>query len=310
MIKCVEVKNYKDFGQVLSISNGIIEAYITLDVGPRIIKFGYIGGQDFMHSERSLYQTASGEEFENFFGTGKISELLGGHRIWAAPETYPQTLYPDLDKVNYELIDNGAIFTPPAETENGIQKQLIITMSDDSADMNVGMRIINISDAPKEYAVWGVTMCNSDGHLIIPANTNDTGRLPNRTIAIWSYTDISDDRIVFNKKYYVISPKAKEEALKIGFDLNCGTAYYVLGDDVFIKKYETKHPYAKYPDGNCSFETYTNSLYIELETLSELKFVNPNEALELTENWSLKKITTDLDVKSDDSIDNFIKSIK
>ena len=36
-------------------------------------------------------------------------------------------------------------------------------------------------------------------------------------------------------------------------------------------EYETLHPTAKYPDGGVSFETYTNNIMLEFETLGELK---------------------------------------
>ena len=33
MIK-TEIKNYLDYGKVVCLSNGVIEAYVTVDVGP------------------------------------------------------------------------------------------------------------------------------------------------------------------------------------------------------------------------------------------------------------------------------------
>lgn len=39
-IKELEFENY---GNCLSVSNGMIEAVVTIDVGPRIIYFGFIG---------------------------------------------------------------------------------------------------------------------------------------------------------------------------------------------------------------------------------------------------------------------------
>lgn len=309
MIIFKEFDNYKDYGRVLSISNGIVESYVTLDVGPRIIRFAFVGGQNILQANRTSFDIQTNDEYEKYFGIGKVWENLGGHRIWAAPEVFPQTLYPDLDVVNYKLIDNTAIFTPPPENENGLQKQLIINMLDDSADMSVSMRITNISNSKKEHSVWGITTCETGGKLIIPMNTNDTKRLPNRTVTIWPYTDMSDERIVWNKKYVVLIQKTSYNDIKLGFDLNCGVVYYVLGEDVFIKKYETKHPFAKYPHGNCSFETYVSSNFIEIESMGELKSINPNESLEFTERWSIKKSTTVFDYTNDDSIESFIQSI-
>lgn len=312
MIKIEEINNYKDFGKVLLISNGIIESVITLDVGPRIVKFGFTDGQNILQANRNSYGSliADDEEYQKYFGEGKFWELLGGHRIWTSPESYPETLYPDLDAVEYQTIDNGAIFTPDAETENGLQKQMIVTMSNDGANMNVGMRIINISDEEKTYAVWGITVCENGGKLIIPMNTNDTGRTPNRTAAFWPYTNMGDDRFIFGKKYVSILPNSQSDAMKIGFNLNNSKTYYKLGEDVFIKSYPVNTNSTSYPDNGCTFETYSNSLYIEVESLGELKTVKPTEALELTETWSLKKSDFVFDSYDDSSIDEFVKSLK
>ena len=44
-IKELEFENY---GNCLSVSNGMIEAVVTIDVGPRIIYFGFIGGENVL----------------------------------------------------------------------------------------------------------------------------------------------------------------------------------------------------------------------------------------------------------------------
>ena len=46
---------YKDYGKCLKIDNGLIEAIITLDVGPRIISFSFIRGENIMSSNREAF---------------------------------------------------------------------------------------------------------------------------------------------------------------------------------------------------------------------------------------------------------------
>lgn len=310
LIKKTEIASYKEYGRVLCITNDVIEAYVTLDVGPRIIRFGYIGGQNFMRDDRAAFEPKDDKEYTDHFGEGKKWENLGGHRIWLSPESYPETYAPDLDPVKCELTENGAVFTPAPETANGIAKQLEIRMDDDDANMQVIMRATNISDTDKEYALWGLTVSERTGTVIVPMNTNDTGLLANRTVAVWPYTDMSDERIYWGKKYVTVkqSPEATGP-LKLGFDLNCGSVFYVLNDEIFCKRYDTKHPHAAYPDGGCSFETYTNNQFIEVESLGELKTVKPGESSELIECWSLQKKPCEVDLRSDSSIDNLLKKI-
>ncbi len=88
-----------------------------------------------------------------------------------------------------------------------------------------------------------------------------------------------------------------------------GTAYYVVGDHILCKKFDTNHPDGNYPDGGCSFETYVCNAMIEFETLSELKTVATGETVEHTEHWSLFKKPCDVNFKNDDSIDNLLTEI-
>lgn len=310
MVNVKEIESFKEYGRCVSISNGVIEALVTIDLGPRIISFGYIGSQNFMCSERSAFTKKQDEVYQDFFGKGRGWESFGGHRIWLSPESYPETYTPDDKKVDYKVTENGALFIPQPDTEIGVQKTLEIKMDPDDANIQVNMQVKNISDKDKEFAVWSLSVCTDGGTLIIPMNTNDTGLLSNRKISVWPYTDMSNDRLYWGNKYITLSQDVNaEKPIKIGVDLNCGTAYYVLGDEILYKNYETHHPDGVYPDGGCSFETYTNKVMLEFETLSELKTVKSGEVSELCEHWSLCKKPCEVDLKSDVSIDNLLSKI-
>jgi len=311
MVEVKVVESYKDYGKCLSISNGVIETYVTIDLGPRIIKFGYKDGRNFMNDDRvGLGGKDYDKVYTDFFGENRRWENLGGHRIWLSPESYPETYLPDDRAVDYEITENGVILKPMADSQVGVQKTLEIKMDADDTNMQVIMKVKNITDSNKDFAVWSLSVCSKDGTLIVPTNTNDTGLLPNRKYIVWPYTDMTDDRIYFGKKYTTV--RQDREIIppaKLGFDLNCGTAYYVLGDDILCKKYDTNHPYGKYPDGGCSFETYVCGEMIEFETLGELKTVAPGEESEHIENWSLCKKPCDVEFKNDASIDKLMSKI-
>lgn len=309
MIK-TEIKEYLDYGKVLSLSNGVIEALVTVDVGPRIIRFGFVDGQNIMCDNRSVMAPKEDREFCDFFGEGKKWEILGGHRIWTSPESYPHSYYPDLDTVKYEITEHGAVFTPNPEKENGRQKQLEIKMDPDDANMYVTMRVTNIADKPQKFAIWGLTVSATDGTLIMPMNSNDTGLLHNRNISVWPYTNLADPRVYFGKNYVTLhQDKNNAQSFKLGFGLNNAEAYYCLGEDVFRKSYDTNHETEVYPDNDCSFETFTNNGFIEVESLSPLKLVSPNETVELTEHWSMHKKPCDVDFKNDDSIEKMLNKL-
>ena len=310
MVTLKEIGSYKEYGKCLSISNGEIEAYVSLDLGPRIVKFGYVNGQNFMNDERSKFAFKTDDEFEKLFGKGRGWESMGGHRVWLAPESWPETYTPDDKPVEYKATENGAIFVYAEDTEIGVQKELEIKMDSADANMQVVMRIKNITKEDKEFAIWSLSVCSPDGTLILPMNTVNTGLLPNRIVSVWPYSDMSDSRVYWGKKYITIKQDTNAKGpFKTGIDLNCGTAYYVKGDDVFYKKYNTNHPNGKYVDGGCSFETYTDDVMLEFETLGELKVVAPGETSEHTENWMLCKKPCEVDFRNDESVEAFLAKI-
>ena len=307
MVKVNVIESYKEYGKVVEISNGIIEAYVTIDIGPRIIRFGYVGGQNILCDKRTELGGLEDDAYHAFFGEGRRWESLGGYRVWVTPEGYPETYTPDDRPVAYEVKDDSVVFTALPDDEVGILKTITIKMDPDDANMTVNARVQNISGKEKEFAVWVIAVCDAGGNLVIPMNTNDTGYLPNRNISVWPYTDLSDSRFRFGKKYVVISQDVNATTpAKLGFDLNDGTVHYVLGDDVFTKRYDAKHGELPYPDGNCSFETYTNDLMIEVESLSDIKKVANGGTNEITEFWSLEKKPCEVDFKDDASIAEFI----
>ena len=44
MVKINRIENYKDYGRCVEITNGVISALVTTEIGPRIISFGLSGG--------------------------------------------------------------------------------------------------------------------------------------------------------------------------------------------------------------------------------------------------------------------------
>ena len=115
-----EVTDYKEFGKVLRISDDITEVLVTLDFGPRIIKYSYINGENIMNDTAHAVSSFKGKDFDDYYYKGAEFNIYGGHRLWVSPESKPETYYPDNDRVNYTLTENGAIFTPKAQKENGL----------------------------------------------------------------------------------------------------------------------------------------------------------------------------------------------
>ncbi len=81
----VEKTEYKGWPDCYRVSNGEVELIVTSDVGPRVIRFGFVGGQN-LFKEFSDQLGRSGEE---------KFQLRGGDRVWKAPEDPVATWAPD-----------------------------------------------------------------------------------------------------------------------------------------------------------------------------------------------------------------------
>lgn len=305
-----EIIEFKNYGKCVKLSNGIIEAVATVGIGPRIVFFGFVGGENIMNTEKDKFPPANNEHYDKHYYKGATWNNYGGHRLWASPEKMPDTYYPDCEPVEYELTENGVILTPPPQTANGLQMQIELIMSDNEPTMDVKHNMTNIADKPQDLALWALSVSAQDGVLIIPMNTNNTGLLHNRMISVWPYTDMSDDRIFYGKNYITLRQDRNVKApIKFGFDLNQGLAYYLLGNSVFKKKYYPNHPCGRYPDGGVSMETYNCSLFIEIETLSEQKVMAPGTTESHLESWTMLKKPQELNERDNDSIDAFVKAL-
>ena len=63
---------------------------------------------------------------------------------------------------------------------------------------------------------------------------------------------------------------------------------YLLNGELFLKQYRPD-PSKTYPDFGCSFETFTNSEFLEIETLGPMTKIQPSESVTHVETWSLHK---------------------
>ena len=112
---------------------------------------------------------------------------------------------------------------------------------------------------------------------------------PTNPLVMWAFTDLSDPRWKFLKKYLVLhhDPENRDHT-RLGHFNEKTWGAYVLGSEVFLKKYDAD-PARTYPDMGCSYETFASEGMLELETLGPLTDVEPEGWLEHTERWSLHR---------------------
>ena len=284
MVSIKEV-TYKNYGKCLQLSNESIELLVTVDLGPRIIKCNIAGKENLMFNDVDRKVTY---DVSSLYGIGKSWYIYGGHRIWLSPEKFPDSYYPDNEKVVYSAFLNGATFTPIQQDITGLQFSLTVELDETEPKITVTNKISNCLKQPVEGAVWCLTAMDQGGAVIVPQPTEDTGLLHNRTLSLWPYTKMTDKRIFWGDRYIALRQDPDiEERIKFGINNTYHKAAYVNHGQALVKDFDVNHPNGKYPDGGMSCEAFASGLFTEIESISEIKTLKKGESMTHTERWTL-----------------------
>ena len=276
----VEKTEYKGWKNCYRITNGEIEAIVTGDVGPRIIRFAFLGGQN-LFKEFSDQLGKSGEE---------KFQLRGGHRVWKAPEDPVATWALDNAPVEIQITPTGIIAREPVEPLTRLQKEIELRMAESGSRMTVIHRITNRGLFPLKFSAWALTMMAPGGVAVSgfpPRGKHPINLEATNPLVMWAYTNLADARWKFTKKYLTLRQDPHNaDPQKLGMFNGDTWAAYLLNGEAFLKR--TKADPAKtYPDFGCSFETFTNNEFLEIETLGPMTDVQPGQTVEHTEHWAL-----------------------
>lgn len=277
----IEEIEHGEFHLCLKLANDNAEIIVSLDFGPRILSYALDGGENILgwHPEAAV---------ETDLGTW---HPFGGHRLWVAPENMPRSYAPDNEKVEYLVEDEtSALFSRPADAA-GFEKQIRVRLAESGA-VTIGHKITNTRSEAVEASAWALTIMRPGGDVVIPnepfAPYSSEHLLPVRSMALWSYTDLTDPRWTFEKA--VIRLRVDENLghqQKFGVLNKQGWASYEWQDLRFTKRFITLDA-AAYPDFGCNNEVYVAGGYVEIETLSPLKVLEQGDSIEYEETWELK----------------------
>jgi hypothetical protein len=266
---------YQNFDCV-SLGNTSLSLLVTQSVGPRIISLSLQGEENMLASLPDFTVNRSDKKTFRFYG---------GHRLWHAPEHMPRTYGIDDAPVKIIPIPNGLSINQPTEPEVGIQKSLRIELLGDQPKVTVTHTLTNHNAWAVECAPWAITQFKTGGVAILPLNRADSGLLPNRSLAIWSYTDMSSPCLHWGREYLWLDAQMTSP-FKIGFANPRGWLAYWLADCLFIKYTSYKGGSAYYDFGSSS-ECYCNNQFLELETLAPIGLLQPGCSVSHVETWEL-----------------------
>ena len=291
-----EVREFSSFGKCMCIENDKMELYVTVDVGPRIIKVNLKGKENMMFTNDALDIFHDEKELKDMFGSDRTWYTYGGHRFWVSPEKFPETYYPDSDPVEYTVDANKFTFRAKKQIYTGWKEAYEITVDENEAKAQIKHILTNASDKVQKGAIWGLNVTAKGGKAYIKQATDETGLLSNRNLILWPYDVISDERFYMDNEYFgLFQDENAKVPYKIGTNntngiavcVNNGTAFKVISDYIYG---------AEYPDYGCSFEMYSCEHFLEVETLSPLYTLNPGESCEHIEKWELyEENSTDIE---------------
>lgn len=274
----MEIVAFEGWPKVAKLVSGSLEAYVSLDFGPRVLRLGFAGGPNFF----AVYDRHKG------LSGGDTYRSYGGHRLWTAPEVASRTYEADNQPVLSEaLVDGGVRFTTPLGPTQ-LQRSITITPLDEREGFIVDHEVRNLGPTTVEIAAWALSVMAPGGVCLFPQHefvSHKEALLPARPVVMWSYTKMSDSRWTWGDQVIRLRQDAGMSApQKIGALVSQGYAAYALHGGLFFKRFGFEED-APYPDFGVNFEAYTRDDMLEVESLSPLTVLEPGYSIPHREVW-------------------------
>ena len=257
---------------------GSFEISVAIDAGPRILGYRRKGG---------VSPFAELPDASIALGDGRKYRFLGGHRLWRAPETPLVTYEPDHHPI--DLDDGGAaIEISGPRDRNGIAKRITVTQRGDYTIVDHALE--NRGDDVVLTAPWAITQLRPGGFAYLPTSAppvDSDGVLPNRSIVLWPYTDLSAPEIQFTPSAVMIHASQRQVKMKLGMANRSGWLAYHIGDDLFVKWSHLHLDEGFYVDLGASIQCYRDGRFLELETLGSRAQLTRGERITHREVWTI-----------------------
>ena len=133
-----------------------------------------------------------------------------------------------------------------------LQKEITLQLHEDK--VHVTHRVTWHGEKPFEFAPWGITQLRLGSVAILP-QPNANGLGPNRSLVLWPYSQINDQRLELHDDLVLLHGHAADEACKIGNYNMHGWVAGAFGNALFIKKFQPPAG-EHYPDLGCNVEAY------------------------------------------------------
>jgi hypothetical protein len=258
---------------------GPVAVDYAIDAGPRILGYARHGGPQLFASlpTQALEHPAIGKY-----------RLLGGHRLWRAPERPAITYAPDdgAKMAVTEFTDGLSISGAPEP--DGLTKTISLTQRGQYTV--VDHELHNQGPDPVRCAPWAITQLATGGVAILPQTqsaTDPDGVLPNRYLVAWPYTDWSHPEIEFLPDSVHIHGSDRPYPTKVGQPNQRGWIAYSSDGEIFIKWTTCNDDSNEYVDFGATMQCYRDQRFVEIETLGALSTLEPGQKTLHREIWLL-----------------------
>ena len=256
---------------------------VLAEGGPRIVGFGLRGEPNLLAETPQISWDA---------GHG-LYELLGGHRLWFAPES-PDCSVPDSTGLTLSSIPDaggpavrlvGAVQGP-----TGLRKTIEVRLDLGSAAVSLRHTFANEGSRTFELSPWPITQLRTGGVATVelPAPIAEHVVKPNRLLVLWPYAAWSDERLEIGDRSLTVTARPGR-SFKIGCLSTTGEVVYLREGVLFTKRFEPAVD-APRPDLGCNVEIYCDERTIELESLGPLVRLGPGDSVSHDERWDLRRV--------------------
>jgi hypothetical protein len=256
-----------------AVSGGLV-ARLRSDRGPRVASLVPDGGPELLADLPGA----------TLAGPHGIVHLLGGHRLWTAPERPDRTYRPD-DVPCEVTVDGHRVRATAPDDGSGIERSLAIWPTTDG--IAVEGRLMAVRRQDEAVAPWMITQFDPGGVAVLPMRGPATGLEASHGLAVWPYTDLSDGRLRIGPRHLEVHATGGSP-LKLGTIGSVGRLGYLRDGWLFMKTWTP--PKGPVPDLGASGQVYDGAGFLELESVGALVELDVDDEAVLVEEWTVRRV--------------------
>lgn len=227
--------------------------------------------------------------------------LIGGHRLWSAPEVRTTTYVPD---TSIRISNHGGgVQVVSDDVRLAVEKAMHVRPAEES--LVIDHVLTNRSAHPIEVAAWAITMIRPGGTVLMPAplrGLDAEGLQARFSIILWPYADIGDSRLKLSNDGVLMRVEGTKP-IKAGTPNLRGWAAYLIDGIAFVKWTRRFEPADRYADLGAGVQAFVGHGFGEFETLGPLTVLDPGDRVTHREVWQIHRLGQGL--SEFDAMDSF-----